>query len=287
MTLKKIQERIAAITKLQKAFDTRVKKAESELLIDILGSWDMLRDKLLPTFKKVWNGFTEKQYIPLIESYVDDVNKIVKLNELYFDNKVPTEVLFERMGINQAGLIQKDGYVSTIIQDQTAKREVQKFLSRTKELKFDQKVKEDVKKMITGQEDKPGVIQKFTDANVTDTYTEADAILQNDYATVNFMNAGMYTGGLIDTSRDFCEIRNRKVFLRTEIEKFGTSEDKWGGYTDKANGMFNGKPKEGYDPFTQRGGYRCRHHWSWLADEYAIRQDKTLIIVDGKLKRLE
>lgn len=95
----------------------------------------------------------------------------------------------------------------------------------------------------------------------------------------------MYVGGIIENTRPFCKERNRKVFLRSEIALFGTSEDKFGGYVDKSAGLFSGKPKTGYDPFTQCGGYRCRHHWSWLANEYAVRIDKNLIEENGKLKR--
>lgn len=292
MNLESINKRIKAIADLQNGFGKRVADAEKGLLVQVLANFENLRSKLFPTFKKVWNSFLEEKYIPLIESFVDDMRSVVDANEIYFGKEVPAKGLFERLGITEAGAIKADGYVSTVLQDQTAKRELQQFLSRTKQLKSDQKVKEDVIKLIEGQKAhpklpaRPGIIQKFTDQSVLDSYNEADSIIQNDFATVNFMDAGMYTGGLIEGTRPFCKERNRKVFLRSEIVLFGTPEDKFGGYSNKSIGMFNGKPKAGYDPFLQRGGYRCRHHWSWLANEYAIRQDKTLIEVDGKLRRI-
>lgn len=293
MTEKDIDDRVNAILRLQDAFTGRVKDAQANMYTYVLESWDALRKNTLPTFKTVWSKFYVADYEPLIESFAADMREVVKLNEAYFDAKVPTEQLFEQLGISETGVIAKEGYVSTILQDQTVKREVQIAISRTKQLKFDQKVKEDIKALIKGTPKtetaaaRPGVVEKFTEQSVTPTYNEADRIVQNDMAIVSYMDAGMYTGGLIDGSRPFCVERNRKIFLRSEIAKFGTIEDKWGGYTDKANGLFSGKPKTGYDPFTMLGGYKCRHHLSWLADEFAIRKDPTLEIVDGKLKRKE
>lgn len=298
MTVEEINKRIKAIEDLQKNFNVRVQVAESNLLTRLLSDFESLRKKLFPTFKKVWNGFVEAEYIPLIESFVGDMEKIVDLNQVYFGYDVPKTALFDRLGISAEGVIAKDGYVSTIIQDPTAKREVQLFLNRTKALKTDQKVKEDLSKLIKGEKaapatkttpaitERPGVIQKFTDTNVNDSYNEADRIIQQDYADKNGMTAMMYTGGVIGGSRPFCIERNRKVFLMSEIALFGTAEDKFGGYTNKAQGLFAGKPKTGYDPFTQLGGHNCRHHLSALADEYAIRVDKTLIIENDKLKRI-
>lgn len=298
MTVEEINNRIKAIEELQKNFNVRVQVAESNLFTRLLSEFDTIRKKLFPTFKKVWNSFIEADYIPLIESFVGDMDKIVDLNQVYFGSDVPKTALFDRLGISAEGVIAKDGYVSTIIQDQTAKREVQLFLNRTKALKTDQKVKEDLSKLIKGERaqpatkttpaitEKPGVIQKFTDQNVNDSYNEADRILQQYKVVQSGLPAMMYTGGLIEGSRPFCVIRNRKVFLISEIEKFGTSEDKWEGYTNKALGLFSGKPKTGYDPFTQCGGHKCRHHFSGLALEYAIRVDKTLVEQDGKLVRI-
>lgn len=298
MTEKAIAERIEAILALQQAFDVRVESAETALLIDTLAAWAQMQEKLYPAFTKLWKEFLQKEYIPLIESFVADMNKIVELNQAYFEAEVPTAAVFERLGVTAEGVIVKEGYVSSVLQDQTVKRDLQQYISRTKQLKFDQKQKEDITKLIKGEKakpatktteavaEKPGIVKRFTDNTVKDTYQEADRVIQNGYADVHYLDAGMYTGGLIEGTRPFCKERNRKIFLRSEIALFGTSEDKWGGYSDKSIGQFNGKPKTGYDPFTMCGGYRCRHHWSWLANEYAAIKDKTLVERNGKLVRL-
>lgn len=292
MTLEEIAKRIEAILALQSAFEIRVQSAETALLIDTIAAWTEMQEKLYPAFKKLWNTFLEKEYIPLIDSFVRDMQKIIQLNEAYFADTVPAAGMLEKLGVTSTGAIVREGYTHTLLQDQGAKRELQQFISRTKQLKFDQRVKEDVTKLIKGVKPtestpgSPGIIKKFADQNITPTYNEADRVIQQDYADVHFLEAGMYTGGIIEGTRPFCKERNRKIFLRSEIALFGTPEDKWGGYSNKSEGMFNGKPKTGYDPFTQCGGYRCRHHWSWLANEFAIMKDKTLVERNGKLVRI-
>lgn len=81
-------------------------------------------------------------------------------------------------------------------------------------------------------------------------------------------NAAIYEGGLIETSREFCQVRNSKVFTLEEINKFGTSKDKFGGYSNKDEGQFKGK-MPGYLPLIDAGGYNCRHFYSFISDSLA------------------
>ena len=82
------------------------------------------------------------------------------------------------------------------------------------------------------------------------------------------LNFAFFQGGTIKTTRDFCDLRNNKVFSREEIAKFGTSADEYGGYTNKSAGEFQGKTKD-YNPFVDLGGYNCRHSLDWISDELA------------------
>lgn len=55
-----------------------------------------------------------------------------------------------------------------------------------------------------------------------------------------------YSGGTIETSRDFCRTHNGRVYTEAEIRNIWAGS--WGG-------------KEPGDPFVVRGGYNCRHYW--------------------------
>jgi hypothetical protein len=68
---------------------------------------------------------------------------------------------------------------------------------------------------------------------------------------------GIYQGGLIESSRDFCEERNGEVFHIDEIMEWENLD-------------FKGKPESGYNPIIDLGGYNCRHRIDWISDELAF-----------------
>lgn len=285
--------RIGIIAKWQKALANRVKNAESVLYEMLADSFGTLRTK--PAYiVKVWDVFYETTYAPLFSRFASDIQQIPAINTEYFAGSVAeakakdiAEIVSKeidlRLGLQANGKIIKGRYMDTLLQDQTAKRNVQQFLTRTRALKNDTVVKSQMKELVRGVKDQGGEISKFFDQNVYDTYQEADRVAQNINAEQIGLPAAIYVGGLIDGSRPFCIARNRKIFTREEIALFGTSEDTYGGYSDKSTGSFGGKPKAGYDPFTQCGGHRCRHHLSWVSKEYAVRLDKGLEITPAGL----
>lgn len=61
-----------------------------------------------------------------------------------------------------------------------------------------------------------------------------------------------YVGGVIDTTRPFCEQLDGGIYTEEEIQDIW--RDEWSG---KAPG----------DPFVVRGGYNCRHFWVPVEDE--------------------
>lgn len=68
-----------------------------------------------------------------------------------------------------------------------------------------------------------------------------------------------YQGGLIDTTRDWCEKYNRKVLHESEIEAWRLE-------------TWDGKPETGYVPILDCGGYNCRHRFDWISTDMARRE---------------
>ena len=89
------------------------------------------------------------------------------------------------------------------------------------------------------------------------------------------MHFARYQGGIIKTSRPFCIERNNKIFHVSQIAKFGTPDDEFGGYTNKSIGQFAGKYPV-YNPFYDLGGYNCRHRYFYIGKAYAERVDPSL-----------
>jgi hypothetical protein len=89
---------------------------------------------------------------------------------------------------------------------------------------------------------------------VRDIYKRTDSATQLAYADALELNYARYAGVAMDASRPFCLARLNKIYTRKEIESWRELD-------------FQGKPKVGYDPFTDLGGYNCTHTFNWISDE--------------------
>lgn len=101
-------------------------------------------------------------------------------------------------------------------------------------------------------------------ANVKTVAITAQAIADRSYAAGVAEAIGAvwykYVGGIIHTSREFCENRNRKFFHIKEIQAWGEGKNA-GGISDIKDGTWDGK-KAGTDSRTivgNLGGWGCRH----------------------------
>jgi hypothetical protein len=101
-----------------------------------------------------------------------------------------------------------------------------------------------------------GMLERHWRTNSFDLYQRIDRTANLVYADRLGLDYAIYSGTLEEDSRPFCIARVNKVFSRPEIKSW-------------ENLNFQGKPAVGYDPFTDCGGFNCRHHLSWVSDEIA------------------
>ena len=91
-----------------------------------------------------------------------------------------------------------------------------------------------------------------------DIYSQYQRVGANEIRKDIGLRFAIYQGGLIETSRSFCEQRNNNVYHEDEIKSW-------------ENLNFAGKPETGYNPIVDLGGYNCRHRLDWISDELAFR----------------
>ena len=106
-----------------------------------------------------------------------------------------------------------------------------------------------------------GYLERHYNTFAFDLYQSVDRQTQQQYSEQLGLNYALYSGGLIKTSRDFCEARSMMYYSKDEIRKWKSEE-------------FQGKLKNGYDPFIHCGGYNCRHHLSFVSEEFMVRTGK-------------
>lgn len=96
---------------------------------------------------------------------------------------------------------------------------------------------------------------------LTDSFAGFDRGVTRNYGDRLGVRAYRYSGGLIESSRDFCIERNGKIFTIEEIEKW--KDDPW----IKDNLIYY----PNYDPLVHMGLFRCRHTPRPLSKQRAIR----------------
>lgn len=160
------------------------------------------------------------------------------------------------------------GYIVSTIADQTIARSIENVLRGAvisegplAKLRRDLGIE-------LGRGSSAGVLERVMAEKLPQPALKADREINVEVGQALKLNFAFYQGGEIATTRPFCSERNNKVFSREEIAKFGTPQDKYGGYTNKSAGEFQGKTKV-YNPFLDLGGYNCRHSYDWISDELA------------------
>lgn len=112
----------------------------------------------------------------------------------------------------------------------------------------------DLRGLITGEVDRRGRPMSTYASQIAH-----DSVMQFDgqFTVYKSKEAGLdkfkYTGTLVGDSRPHCVTHLNKVYTEEQIRSIWQSS--WAG---KSEG----------DPFTVRGGYRCRHTWLPVADEF-------------------
>lgn len=100
--------------------------------------------------------------------------------------------------------------------------------------------------------------QKYFSRWTHDIYSQMQRVGANRLRLDLGLKYAIYQGGLIKTSREFCEERNNKCFSEKEIMSW-------------ENLNWEGKPQIGYNALIDCGGYNCRHRLDWISEEYAKR----------------
>ena len=103
-----------------------------------------------------------------------------------------------------------------------------------------------------------GMLERYYDTKTHDLFQKYDRQVNKVYADELKLNWAVWAGTVMSRTRPICEKNNNKCFHRSELEEL-------------RNVNFKGKPKI-YDPFTDVGGYNCRHHLSWVSAEIAKSQ---------------
>lgn len=168
--------------------------------------------------------------------------------------KAVLKLLYAQLGLGKNGLPIR-GPLYDIMNDtsdlKAIHRQVVKGISTGSSY---QKFSRDLKKFVVGGA-KQGIVQAAMDRSTFDLFAQTERAIDLQYADKLELDWFWYQGGLMDSSRPFCIERNRKIYHRSEVQKW-------------ASLSFVGKP-DNYNPFYDCGGYNCKHKLNPITKEMA------------------
>lgn len=227
----------------------------------------------------IFDEFMRSEQVKLVLQFAKDINKITDLNIQYFatftDRKDKflksaekvKELMRLRLGVSPNSDLYRGGFLDSFIRDTTLRAQA-KFLilhGVTAQLPMN-KVIDDLKRNVMGPAGVDGAIVSKYKTFLFDTYQQHDGATQKTFAEDLGLKCFLYAGGLIDTSREFCQERNGKVFTLEEAQDWindphlpRTKEER------KTGQVLN------YNPIIDRGRWRCRHHINFIPNSWAIR----------------
>lgn len=231
--------------------------------------------ELSSVLNKIFKSIQQNELLDVIKAFSKDFTGVLELNASYFAileadkkklatiKKSTEETMRKRVGLSSGGKIVKKSYLDKLVKDPKVLKEMKDLTlkSITRGVSLND-YKRRMKTLVTGNESVNGAMVRHFDTFATDTYNQFDRATQKAYAVKLGLNAFRYAGGIIDTSRCFCEENNGKVFTSEEASKWKSR------IGDDCGPVWNSDP---YNPIEDLGGFGCRHTANFISNTEAIR----------------
>lgn len=278
--LRLVKDRTKLVDSIIETMEKRVNAAQADLLRAVVEDFvekmdvdengniknTLANKRKIGLLDRAYQRFVQESGAKIVEAIVKGVTQVLDFNAKYyglFTTKAKLgnilaetkESIGDWLGITKRGGLVENGYLNRLLNDPTIRNTVRDsvFKSVVSQKGFFE-TKAGLKDYIAGNSQQTGALQRYYRNFVFDTFSQVDRTQAKIFADKLGFNYAIYEGGLIKTSREFCRKRNGKVFSREEIEEFDPKE---------------AKPPN-YNPFTDLGGYGCRHHLNWVPDAVAF-----------------
>lgn len=174
----------------------------------------------------------------------------------------------ERLGVGDNNKPVQSGYLERQLGGIDAVREQVKT-TVFKAVKAGRPMKDlhdELSNIITGTENTDGEVVKKMRGYVFDNYQRFDRDTNKEFATRLALKYFVYSGGLIETSRDFCVKRNNKVFTTEEADKWKDDATLPKTAAERDSGVVTD-----YNPLEDCGRWNCRHRLLYMPKNMAER----------------
>jgi hypothetical protein len=224
-------------------------KLDQQFVVDRTKLATAMAERLIQHSTGVTSGFAT--YVQRVQDFENVQEKVLAKTREYIGFRLEGQPSTERGGIIKEGLLNE-----TIVKADYLREVKVKLLNSINrgDITIGQLIN-DFKGTIAGNTERQGTVESWFRTAAFDTFANVDRMVANDTATDLGLNWGVFSGGIIKTTRQFCRCRNGIVYTREKIASWKDLD-------------FTGKPQN-YDPFTDLGGYNCRHVLDWVDENTA------------------
>ena len=277
------KKRSELIASLMSSMDGQVKDNQKKLLEKVLEKFVDKLEKdengnvknndrnrnLLIQFDDIFKEYQKKEARDTVGLLLQSVGSIINFNQKYFsalDGQARTLPIIPKvkdfmkvwLGI-KGDVVEPNGYLDKLVSNDPAKIALK---NQAMKIVIGQEgfenAKKQIKTLIDGNQNTMGALEKHHRNFAFDLYSQIDRatsdVIRNDLGFV----FAIYEGGLIETSRIFCEEHDGNIYHISEIKDFNPTE---------------AKPPN-YNPITDLGGFGCRHHLNWISTAMAKAMGK-------------
>lgn len=248
---------------------------------------------IIKNLDSIYKVFRDNDNIPVVKSFVSDLQAIVPLNERYFKNIAQKNInttadralliTNKKLGINPDGSPIDGGFVDKFINDPTLLKKIKKQTNQamTKGMGF-QDFRQQLKTTIQGvpEKDLSGGLQQYYRNYAYGTFQKVDRLNQDLFAKELALRYFFWQGGLIKTSRPICTKCNGMlidslVWNNVQLSDIKTSPDPEKDYT---RGMADDWTND------DLGGEGCRHSKDYVANTIADKYSYKIMDLSIVLK---
>ena len=236
--------------------------------------------RLIARIDKIIEKAAGKQLAQIGAVVASDLSGIASANSRYFETvadvgkkqiaetrQAAQKALQRSLGLTEDNTIKSGAYLDRLLTTEPLQKSVKKTLLKglTANVPIE-KLKANLSDVVKGNANVDGKLTRYFDQAVSDTYNQYDRLIGQQFAKWLGLNAFIYAGGTIATTRCFCRERNGKVFTKDEAD---TWRNDLGG---ECSPQWNEDESGQYIPTIHLGGYNCRHSADWISDREAIRR---------------
>ena len=196
-------------------------------------------------FKKI-DSENEQYYSYIVDKDIDKVSKRIarKMNTI-------------------VGVDEDNGLIPELLDPSEIARKVRSSVMNSVSSNLNLEIAEnESRELIIGTKDKLGICESYYYKEGREEFTKYERTSKLAFSSALKLNYAIYQGGTIEDTRDFCTVRNGKVFNRETIESW-------------INETWRGK-KADHNIFIDAGGWNCRHYYDWITFELAKRLDPNI-----------